>query len=105
MGDPIIITLTGTNRAICSEFSIDYTRPSGSIISTVCRKIALAGGDLDRDVEVYRGDTICFHKFPLRGWCKRGIRESDTMSIREVKWKPFDDSNEAVNNLASALGV
>jgi len=49
----------------------------GKIIRQLCASLAEQGADLEGLVEVYRGDTLCFAKVPLKRWFCAGREESE----------------------------
>ena len=56
-------------RASCNGLQVTGY---GKIIRQLCASLAEQGADLEGGVEVYRDDTLCFTKVPLKRWfCAR----------------------------------
>ena len=54
-------------RAICKEFGIEVTNVD-KMITKVVKLLGEKKCDIQRGLEVRRGDTLCFEVMPLKQW-------------------------------------
>lgn len=46
----------------------------GRLIKAICNELAAQNRDINEVVEVWRGDTLCFNRAPLKLWIFKGER-------------------------------
>lgn len=86
----ITITLTGSDTATCDGQTI--TGGGGSQLFRLARQLVDSGYDAALNVEVMRGDTICFEPTTLGYFAGRSISEpANGNTIKSMPWQPMPD--------------
>ena len=78
--------------ASCPALDREVRTVKGSPNGKLARKL-LAEFDLDPNtpVEVWRGDTLCFHSTPLSSWAGITVDEGENSACFRP-WKPFSEA-------------
>ena len=84
----IIITLSGADTATCGDTVVTAKR--GSVVGNTARKLIDEGADPLSMAHIMRGETLCFSPAPLKHWAKLTVSETDNISARFSRWKPFN---------------
>lgn len=86
---PILtITLHGSNTARFIPLGLEVTKPRGSVIAPLCRKMLAAGMNPKATVKLMRGGTLCFIPTTLESWGRLSVVEPDSQTIRFRLWQP-----------------
>ena len=85
------ITLHGTNEARFADIHYKARGMGGPIGPLARRLIETRAAKPFDEVEVYRGDTICFKAMPLIWWASMACTETAATSARLHVYKPLPE--------------
>lgn len=84
----ITITLSGADTATCCDTVVTAKR--GSVVGNMARKLIDEGSDPLSMARIMRGEILCFAPASLDHWAKMTVSETDNISARFSRWKPFN---------------
>lgn len=91
---PIEIVLSGSTTAQVEgrAFAFSLYRSRSGVVHRVARALLAEGHDPRTLVRVTRNGTTVFEEAPLGAWADVGVEESDRVSVRLRKYRPWSGS-------------